>query len=154
MSLVIHRVRFLKIYRKYINIQSRVKLRKPLILVVNWVSSCLSFLLSASTPTTYIFTAPICTATILVSNLVRQMLSFSISFWDNKISSLCRYHWKRGYGVKADWKTGWKQGDFTDNSNIHIWECYFLTLDSLLMRRECSRKFIYSSFWWWMRMMF
>jgi hypothetical protein len=35
-----------------------MKLRKPSILVVNWVSSCLSFFLSASTGTTYIFTRP------------------------------------------------------------------------------------------------
>jgi hypothetical protein len=29
--------------KKYINIQGAMKLRKPPILVVNWVSSCLSF---------------------------------------------------------------------------------------------------------------
>jgi hypothetical protein len=31
-----------------------MKLRKPSILVVNWVSSCLFFLVSASTAATYI----------------------------------------------------------------------------------------------------
>jgi hypothetical protein len=35
--------------KKYISIQRGMKLRKPSILVVNWVSSCLSFSLSAST---------------------------------------------------------------------------------------------------------
>ncbi len=44
--------------KKYISIQWGMKLRKPSILVVNWVSSCLSFFLSASTGTTYIFTRP------------------------------------------------------------------------------------------------
>jgi hypothetical protein len=42
-----------------------MKLRKPSILVVNRVSSCLSFFLSASTTATYIFTAPNCTTTII-----------------------------------------------------------------------------------------
>ncbi len=35
--------------KKYISIQGGMKLRNPSILVVNWVSSCLSFFLSAST---------------------------------------------------------------------------------------------------------
>jgi hypothetical protein len=34
-------------------------------LVVNWVSSCLSSFLSASTAVTYIFTTPNCTTTIV-----------------------------------------------------------------------------------------
>jgi hypothetical protein len=38
-----------------------MKLRKPSILVVNWVSSSLSFFLSASTAATHIFTDPDCT---------------------------------------------------------------------------------------------
>jgi hypothetical protein len=42
-----------------------MKLRKPSILVVNWVSSCLSFSLSASTAAAYIFTAPNCITTII-----------------------------------------------------------------------------------------
>ncbi len=57
--------------KKYMNIQGGLKLRKPLILMVNWVSSCLSFFLSASTAATYIFPAPTCTTTIItLSNLV------------------------------------------------------------------------------------
>jgi hypothetical protein len=42
-----------------------MKLIKPSILVVNWVSSWLSFTLSASTAATHIFTAPNCTITII-----------------------------------------------------------------------------------------
>jgi hypothetical protein len=42
-----------------------MKLRKPSILVVNRVSSCLSFFLSASTAATYIFASPYCTTTII-----------------------------------------------------------------------------------------
>ncbi len=62
----LHRVGFKKKgAKKCISIQGGMKLRKPSILVVNWVSSCLSFLLSASTAATYIFTAPICTTTII-----------------------------------------------------------------------------------------
>jgi len=40
-------------------------LRKPSLLVVNWVSSCRSFFLSSSTAATYIFTDPNCTITII-----------------------------------------------------------------------------------------
>jgi hypothetical protein len=43
---------------KYISIQRGMKLRKQSILVVNWVSSCLSFFLNAST-------APNCTSSII-----------------------------------------------------------------------------------------
>jgi hypothetical protein len=66
-----------------------MKLRKPSIYVVNWVSACLSFFLSASTAATYIFTAPNCTTTII--NLESCALnaeyqhfipSCSISCWD------------------------------------------------------------------------
>jgi len=42
-----------------------MKLRKPSILVVNRVSSCLSFFLSASTGGTYVFTGPNCSTTII-----------------------------------------------------------------------------------------
>jgi hypothetical protein len=66
-----------------------MKLRKPSILVVNWISSCLSFFLSASTATTYIFTAPNCTITIisqkpcaLSAEYQRFIVSCSISYWD------------------------------------------------------------------------
>jgi hypothetical protein len=51
--------------KKYISIQGGMELRKPSILVVNWVSSCLSFFLSASTAATYIFTAPNYATTVI-----------------------------------------------------------------------------------------
>ncbi len=51
--------------KKYISIQQGMKLKKPSILVVNCVSSWLSFSLSAFTANTYIFTAPNCTTTII-----------------------------------------------------------------------------------------
>jgi hypothetical protein len=35
----------------------------------------------------------------------------------NKISLLCWYHWKRGWGVKAGPMTGWRQVASTENSN-------------------------------------
>jgi hypothetical protein len=52
---------FFKLAKKYINIQWGVKLRKPSILMVNWISSCLSFFLNTSIVATYIFTSPTCT---------------------------------------------------------------------------------------------
>jgi hypothetical protein len=52
--------------KKYISIQGGMKLRKPSILVVNRVSSCLSFFLSAPTAATYIFPARNC-LTIVIS---------------------------------------------------------------------------------------
>jgi hypothetical protein len=82
-----------------------MKLRKPSILVVNCVSSCLSFFLSASTAATYIFTAPYCTTTIIDLEPYAEFQHFILRF--NKMSLLCGYHWKRGYRVKGDCpKTG------------------------------------------------
>jgi len=47
-------------------LKKMLKLRKPSILVVNWVSSWFSFFLSAfTTATTYIFTARTCKTTII-----------------------------------------------------------------------------------------
>jgi hypothetical protein len=51
--------------KKYISNQQGMKLRKPSILVVNRVSSCLSFFLNASTAAIYIFTDPNITTTII-----------------------------------------------------------------------------------------
>jgi hypothetical protein len=103
-----------------------MKLRKPSILVVNWVSSCLSFFLGASTVAIYIFIAHNITATVislepgaLNAEFRHFILSCSILCWDLiKCLLLCGYHWKRGKGVKAGPKTGWRQGYFTDNSNV------------------------------------
>ncbi len=69
----------------------------PPILVVNWVSSPLSFFLSASIAATYIFTAPTCTTTIISLKpcaLDAEFQHFILRY--NKISLLCIYHRKRG----------------------------------------------------------
>jgi hypothetical protein len=83
--------------KKYICIQRGMKLRKPSILVVNWVSSCLFFFLGASTAATYIFTAPNCTTTIISLEpcaLNAEYQHFTLTFI--KMSLLCAYLWKRG----------------------------------------------------------
>ncbi len=66
----------------------------------------LSFFLSASTAATCIFTAPICTATIITLEPSALNVQHFIPRF-NKIFLICRYHWKRGWGVKGDQKTGW-----------------------------------------------
>jgi hypothetical protein len=74
-----------------------MKLRKQSILVVNWVSSWLSFSLSASTAATYIFTAPYCTTTIISLDpyaLHAEYEHFILRLI--KMFLLCGYHWKRG----------------------------------------------------------
>jgi hypothetical protein len=95
-----------------------VRLKKPSILVVNWVLSCLSFCLSDSIVATYIFTTPTCTTTIITFKpcaLDAKFQHFILRF--NKISLLCRYHWKRGLWVKG----GSKTNDFASNSNRLLW---------------------------------
>jgi hypothetical protein len=62
-----------------------------------WVSHCLSFFLSSFTAATYIFTAPTCTATIILLEpcaLNVEFQHFILRF--NKISLLYGYHWKKG----------------------------------------------------------
>ncbi len=68
----------------------------------------LSFFLSASTATTYIFIAPSCTTTIITLEpcaLHAEFQHFIPRF--NKISLVCKPHSKRGIGVKGGPKTGW-----------------------------------------------
>ncbi len=39
----------------------------------------------------------------------------------DKLSLLCEYHWKEGIGCESRLKeTGWRQDDFTDNSNVYL----------------------------------
>jgi hypothetical protein len=86
-----------KLANKYISIQRGMKLRKPTSLVVNWVSSCISFFLSNSTADTYIFTAPNCTTTIISLELCAlnaEFQHFILRF--NKMSLLWAYRWERG----------------------------------------------------------
>jgi hypothetical protein len=73
---------FEKASKKYISIQGGMKLRKPSILVINGVSSCLSFFPSASTTATYIFTAFNCTTTIISLEpraLTAELQQFTLS---------------------------------------------------------------------------
>jgi hypothetical protein len=113
-----------------------MKLRKPSILVINWVSSCLSLFLSASTAATYIFTAPNYTTIIFTLEpcaLNSEYQHFKLRFI--KTSLLCRYHWKR---VKGGPKTGWRQGYFTDNSNTLMESKVIIPLPSTKLS-ECSK---------------
>jgi hypothetical protein len=60
------RLRFKKdLQKSTLAFKGALKLRKPSILVVNWVSSSISFFLSASNVATYIFTALTSTTTII-----------------------------------------------------------------------------------------
>ncbi len=100
-------------------IPQRPKVVFPPILVVNWVSSDLSFFLSSSTAATYIFTAPTCTITIITLEpcaLNAEFQNFIPRF--NKNSLLSRYHWKRGFWVGGG-KQAQKQGDFKDNFTMY-----------------------------------
>ncbi len=67
--------------------------------MVNWVSSPLSICPSAFTTAAYIFTTYTITIITLEScALNAEFQHFILRF--NKISLLCRYHWKRGWGCK------------------------------------------------------
>ncbi len=90
LSFVIQRVRFKKnLQNRTLAFKAVVKLRKPSILVVNWASYCLFFLLSASTAGTYIFhwnstlafkgVVKLRKPSILVVNWVSSCLSFLLS---------------------------------------------------------------------------
>jgi hypothetical protein len=100
-------------------------LRKPSILVVNWVSSCLSFFMCACVPSLllHIFSLFLSCPTTIITlepcTLDAEFQHFILKF--NKI--LLLYIAERGdeRRVKGGPKTGWSQGDFTDNSNIELW---------------------------------
>jgi hypothetical protein len=66
-------------------------------LVVNWVSSPISFFLRASPAATYVFTDRTCTPVIITLEPYAwnaEFQHFILKF--NQISLLCIYHWKRG----------------------------------------------------------
>jgi hypothetical protein len=94
-----------------------MKLRKPSILVVNWVSSSLSFFPSASTAVTDIFTAPNCTTTI--TSLEHRALNAEFQHFTLRFNKNVFTLWiplKEGIGCEGGRKTRWRQGYFTDNS--------------------------------------
>jgi hypothetical protein len=102
-------------------------------LAVNWVSSSLSFFLSASTAAAYIFTAPNCTTTIISLGPPRalkcwnsvyctiELQDFILRFNKNVFTLRIPLKERRGDRglVKGGPKTeGWRLGfTFMDNSN-------------------------------------
>jgi hypothetical protein len=84
------------------------KLVFPPILVVNWVSSYLLFVLSTSTAATYIFTAPTCRITIVTFKPCAL----------NAYYDLIKFHYYVDTTERGDrgWKQAQRQGHFTDNS--------------------------------------
>jgi hypothetical protein len=95
-------------------------------LVVNWVSSCLSFCMSASTAATYIFTDRNFRTTIIILepralNVEFEYfrLSCSILYWDLiKCLHFADTTERGDRGWKGDSKRGWRQGYFRDNSIV------------------------------------
>jgi hypothetical protein len=119
-----------KLAKKYISIQRGMKLRKPSVLVVNWVSSCLSFFLSASTAATYIFTSLSYTTTIislvpraLNAEFQHFILSCSISYWD-----LIKYPYFADTTERGDrgWKEAQRQGEDRVNLRITLMNSFLL----------------------------
>jgi hypothetical protein len=73
-----------KLPKKYISIQLGVKQIKPSIFVKNWVSAYLSFFLSASIITTYVFIAPTWITNIIIFEpcaLNVEFQHFILRFW-------------------------------------------------------------------------
>jgi hypothetical protein len=112
-----------EIKKKYISIQQGMKLRKISILVVNWVSSCLSFFLSASTAATYIFTAHNGTTTII--SLEPCALAFS-----NWYLLKCLYFGDTTERFPGD--SGWKEAQRQGEDRI--------TLQITLINAQITRK--------------
>ncbi len=106
------------------------KFKNPLIIMINWISPCLSFFLSASNTATYIFIVGTCTSIIITLEpyaLNAKFQHFIPIF--NKISSFYGYIERGVWG----WKEAQRQGDklqitlvytFTYTSeNIYIGPC-------------------------------
>jgi hypothetical protein len=72
------------------------------------------------------------------------MLSIIILYWDLlKCLLLCRYHWKRGQGVKGGPKTGWREGYFTDYSFSGV-------LIVMFFFRDICRRALFALYFLWM----
>jgi hypothetical protein len=104
--------------------------------VINWVSPCLSFFLSASTAATNIFIAPTCTNTIITLDpsyaLNAKFQHFIPRF--NKIFSVYGYTFR---GVWR-WKEAQRQGDVRNNLSIytytspkHLYEIMYVYLTNI-----------------------
>jgi hypothetical protein len=112
----------------------------------NWVSSPLSFFLSASTTAAYIFTAPTRTTTIISLEpraLNVEFQHFMLRF--NKISLLCGYHWKSGEVVKAERIGGEREGGIRDNFNL-LWHFVTHLLHVHVMQYNLNFGMYWSSF--------
>jgi hypothetical protein len=123
------------IFFNYISIQQGMKLRKPSILVVNWVSSCLSFFLNTSTAAIYIFTDPNITTTVIslepccikcwVSAFHTELQHFMLRFHKNVFT--LRIQFKEG---KGGWNQAQRQGEDRVTLQITLmchWRCTKLT---------------------------
>jgi len=123
LSLVIHSVRLIKnLQKSTLAFNKGWNAKKPSVLVVNWISSCLSFFLSASTAATYIFTSLNYTTPIislgpraLNAEFQHFILSCNISYWD-----LIRYLYFADITERGDrgWKEAQRQGE--DRVNLLI----------------------------------
>ncbi len=120
LNLIINRVRFFfKLRKKYINIHlgEGGKLRKPSISVVNWVSPCLSFFLSASTAATYIFIAPTCTTTII--HLEPDALNAEFQHFIPKFNQISYFMGTRKEGLDSEKRP---------NDRVTLWLILIYTL--------------------------
>jgi hypothetical protein len=98
------------------------------ILVVNSVSCCLSFFLTASSAATYNFTAPVQLGTIITLEPCALNVSFSISYWDLIIKKF--FTWQIYIPLKEGMRGEDRQGEdrqggeFAENSNICLPSCF------------------------------
>ncbi len=92
-----------------------MKLQKPSILVVNWVSSCLSFLVLL-----HIFSLLLTVQLLylVLKNLVHQMLNISISYWD---LLKCLYFADTTERGDKGWKEAQRQGE----DRVTLWISLF-----------------------------
>ncbi len=113
------------------------KLVFPQNLVANWVSSCLSLILSASVDATYIFIAT-CTTVIITLETCASNAEFSISYWD-----LIKFPYFVDTTERGDREWKQAQGNFTDNSifnrmaiNGVALSCQYLWVWSLVLPKK------------------
>jgi len=105
--------------RKYISIQLRMKLKKWSIFMINWVSSCLSFFLSACTAATYFFFAPTCTSTMITLKpwaLHDEIQHFILRF--NKFHYIPDTTERHIWGLKGCPKVRQRHGAFPGNFSV------------------------------------
>ncbi len=114
--------------------------------VVNWVSSCLSFLQSTSTVATYILNASTCTTTIMMLKPYALMQSVNISYWDS-----IKFPYFANTAKRQD--RGWKQAQIEvedrvslcltliSTSNLVEVRTLLVTMKSMLQGWKCVEMF-------------